>query len=102
MFRLLGALLDVFASRIGQLGIPDEVLGAVKTAPVPVGAHDGTDEVGIVLVRGVVVDEITQPDLVGGGCYRHGSREGEESSYDLHDVGQSSVSWSEPRVEGRT
>ena len=44
--------LDVGTGSVGELSIPDEVLGAVQTAPVPVGTHDGTDEVGVVLVGG--------------------------------------------------
>lgn len=85
MFRLMGALLDVFTSRFGKLGIPDKVLGTVQTPPVPVGAHDGADEVGIVLVGSIVFDEVARLDLLSGGCCRNSSSEGDESSDGLHE-----------------
>jgi hypothetical protein len=50
----LRALLDVGACGFGKLGVPHEVLRAVEPAPVPVGAHHGADEVGVVCLRGAL------------------------------------------------
>lgn len=87
MFGLMGALLNVLASSIGKLGVPDKVLSAVQTTPVPVGTHDSADEVGIVLVGGVVVNEIAPLDFVRGGCHCHGSRKGDQGGDNSHDAG---------------
>jgi hypothetical protein len=56
----------------------------MELAPVPVGAHDGADEGGIILMRGRVVFEIAGLDLVGGRGDRRGSRKGNEGRDDLH------------------
>jgi hypothetical protein len=84
MRRLLGTFRDVGAGRFGELGVPDEVLRAVQAAPVPVGAHHGADEVGVVFVGGRVVDEIAWLDFVGGGGDGRGGCEREEGDEDLH------------------
>jgi hypothetical protein len=84
MRRLLGTFRDVGAGRFGELGVPDEVLRAVQAAPVPVGAHHGADEVGVVFVGGRVVDEIAWLDFVGGGGDGRGGCESEEGDEDLH------------------
>jgi hypothetical protein len=84
MRRLLGTFRDVGAGRFGELGVPDQVLRAVQAAPVPVGAHHGADEVGVVFVGGRVVDEIAWLDFVGGGGDGRGGCEGEQGGEDLH------------------
>lgn len=80
------ALLDVGASSIGKLGVPAEVLGAVKATPVPVGAHHGRDEVGVVLVGSGVVDESARLDIVRGRCNGGGGHEGDKGGDELHVV----------------
>jgi hypothetical protein len=84
MRGLLSALLDIGAGSFGELGVPDQVLGAVELAPVPVGTHHGADEVGVIGVRGGIVDEIAGLDVVGGRSDCRGSRESDEGGDDLH------------------
>ena len=50
MFGILVALVYICLRGIGEGRVPDEILGAVPAAPVPVGSHHGTDEVGVVLM----------------------------------------------------
>jgi hypothetical protein len=84
MFRLVRTLLDVSTSKLGELGVPDEVLGAMKPTPVPVSTHHGVDEVRIVLVGSVVVDEVTRLDIDGGSADCRGNRESDERDDDPH------------------
>lgn len=85
MNRLLGTLLDVVAGGLGKLGVPHEVLGAMKATPVPVGAHHGADEVGVIGMGSGVIGESARLDLVGGRSDCRGGREGDEGGDDLHD-----------------
>jgi hypothetical protein len=75
--RLLGALLDISAGGVGELGIPGQVLGAVETTPVPVSAHHSTNEVGVVLVRSRVVLKSSGLDVVSRCSDCRGSCEGD-------------------------
>lgn len=59
MLGIMSTLLDISTSGVGELGIPNQVLSAVETTPVPVGAHHGADEVGIVLMGSGIVSKGT-------------------------------------------
>lgn len=88
MFGFVGALLDIRTSGIGKLHVPDQVLGAMETAPVPVRAHHGTDEVGVVLVGSSIVDEVTREHTASWGGNSSGrSGDGDERSEDFHGAG---------------
>jgi hypothetical protein len=80
----LRALLDVGACGFGKLGVPHEVLRAVEPAPVPVGAHHGADEVGVVCLRGALVFEGAWFDFVRGRCDYRGSRESGDNGSEPH------------------
>jgi hypothetical protein len=69
MLRHVGALGDVGTSSVGKVVVPDKILSAVKATPVPVSTHDGADEVGVILMRGRVVEQVAALD-VGGGSDR--------------------------------
>jgi hypothetical protein len=69
MLRHVGALGDVGTSSVGKVVVPDKILSAVKATPVPVSTHDGVDEVGVILMRGRVVEQVAALD-VGGGSDR--------------------------------
>lgn len=87
MDRLVLADLDVLARRIRELGVPAQILGTVKAAPVPVGTHDGRDEVGVILVRRSVIDKgPLDVDVVGGRGDGGGREEGEKGGEELHGV----------------
>lgn len=81
---LMSALLDVFAGSVSERRVPDQILSAVKTTPVPVGAHDSADEVGVVLVGGIVGNKIAAHDLVRGSSNRRSHCKSKESSEYLH------------------
>jgi hypothetical protein len=83
MLGHVGALRDVGTSSVGKVVVPDKILGAVKATPVPVSTHDGADEVGIILVRGRVVEQVAVLDVGGGSDHRRGG-EAEEGSERLH------------------
>lgn len=55
MLRLLSARFNVSTCGVSEVAIPNEILRAVQASPVPVGAHHGADEVGVILVRSRVV-----------------------------------------------
>jgi hypothetical protein len=85
------ALRDVGAGSVGEVLIPDEILGAVKATPVPVGTHDGADEVGVALVGSRVVEEGAGMDFgmimelnVGRGGNHNGGNQADQSSERLH------------------
>ena len=80
------ARLDVGTSRVGQLLTPGQILSAVETTPVPVSSHDGANEVGIVLVRRVIVDEAAALDVVGRSSDCADRSERHELGEDLHGV----------------
>jgi hypothetical protein len=84
MRRLLGTLLDVGARELRKLRVPHEILGAVKLTPVPVRTHHSTNEVGVVLVRGSVVDEVARLGTERRRRDRGSSRKGNEGGEDLH------------------
>lgn len=84
MSGLVRALLDVGTSLLGELRVPDEVLGAMKPTPVPVGAHNRANEVRIVLVRSVVVDEVARLDVDRGSGNGRGSCESHEKGGKFH------------------
>lgn len=85
MSLVLRTLVDVALCLVGELLVPDEVLGAVQTAPVPVCAHDGADEGGVVVSGCGVVDRVAGFDVGGGGgdCCR-GGHDGDEGCCELH------------------
>tara|TARA_R110002003_G_scaffold3143_2_gene24840 strand:- start:7920 stop:8372 length:453 start_codon:yes stop_codon:yes gene_type:complete len=84
MLGIVRALLDVGAGGVGKLGVPDQILGAVQLAPIPVSTHDGADEGRVVLVRRVVTLKVAQLNLVCRRSNRRGSRESNKGSEDLH------------------
>jgi hypothetical protein len=84
MRGLLRALLDVGAREFSKLGVPHQVLSAMELSPVPVRAHHSTDEVGVVLVRSSVVDEVARFDAERRRRDRSSSRESDESGKQLH------------------
>lgn len=81
------ALGDIAAGSFSEGVVPDQVLGAVEAAPVPVSAHHGADEVGVVRVRSSVVEEGAGLDMVSrrGDC--SGSKQARKGSEKLHGVG---------------
>lgn len=91
MLWVVGALVDVVASSIRKLSVPNKILSAVEPTPVPVGAHDGTDELGVILVRNVAVT--ARRDAVSWSCDYHGHNKGDECNQQLHGevVGESDV-----------
>jgi hypothetical protein len=84
MCRLLGTFLDVGARELRKLRVPHKVLGAVELTPVPVRTHHSTNEVGVVLVRGSVVDEVARLDAVRRRSDCGSSRESDKGGEDLH------------------
>jgi hypothetical protein len=84
MLGHVGALRDVGTSSVGKVVVPDKILSAVKATPVPVSTHDCADEVGIILVRGRVVEQVAALDVGGGSDHGRGG-ESEQNSERLHD-----------------
>lgn len=84
MSGLLRALGDVGTSKVGESRVPDEVLGAMELTPVPVGAHNSTNESRVILMRGPIVNEIARLDIVGWSRDRRGSRKGDEGRNNPH------------------
>jgi hypothetical protein len=82
--RRLGALLDVGSSEVRKRRVPHEVLSAMELTPVPVRTHDSTDEIGVVLVRSSVIDEVARLDSVSGRRNCSSSGEGDERGKGLH------------------
>jgi hypothetical protein len=66
MSRLLGALFDIGSSEGRKCRVPHEVLSAMELTPVPMCTHHSADEVGVVVVRSSIVDEVTRFDSVSG------------------------------------
>ena len=85
MCLLVGTLVEVVLCYLGELRVPDEVLGAVQPAPVPVSPHHSANEGGVVAVRGNVVHEVARLDVVHWGSDRRSSREGDERGRELHE-----------------
>jgi hypothetical protein len=80
----LGALFDIGSGGVCKLGIPHELYGAVKLSPVPVSTHHSANEVGVILVRSSIVNEVTRLDSMSWGSNRSGGDEGEKRSKDPH------------------
>jgi hypothetical protein len=72
MLGHVGALRYVGTSSVGKVVVPDKILSAVKATPVPVSTHDGADEVGIILVRSRVVEQVAALNVGGGSDHRRG------------------------------
>jgi hypothetical protein len=81
LFRTLG---DVGTSKVGEGWVPDKVLGAMELTPVPMGAHNGADEGGVILMRSGVILEVTRLDVVGGRCDCRSSHKSNEAGNDPH------------------
>lgn len=84
MLWVVGALVDVGASGVCKLSVPDEILSAVKPAPVPVGPHDGTDEVGVALVRSAAGHDGTRRIAMSGSGHGHGDTKSKQRNEQLH------------------
>lgn len=81
---MLGALRDVSTSSVCKRSVPNEVLSAMETTPVPVSAHHGTYKVGVILVRGSVVDQIARLDVLSRRCHCSDDSEGKNFGDELH------------------
>ena len=68
MLGLLGARANGLEGFFGQSVVPLEVWSAVDTAPVPVGIHDTTNEIGVVDLRGVVAVLLAADIAWSSGC----------------------------------
>jgi hypothetical protein len=80
----LGALFDIGSGSVCKLGVPYELYGAVKLSPVPVSTHHGADEVGVILVRSSIVNEVTRLNFVSWGSNRSSGGKSEKRSKDPH------------------
>lgn len=87
MFWLLRARLHVPPCLGGEIDVPDEVLSAVKSTPVPVGAHGGADEVGVVLMGCGIVLESAAVDVMEWSCHGGGGYESSDEVEEVHLVG---------------
>lgn len=84
MLRVMCAFLNVSPRGISKLSVPNKVLGAMQLAPVPVSPHNGTDEVGVVLVGSIICSKTAALDAM---CWRSdcsGRSESDECGVYLH------------------
>lgn len=86
MLLFVGTLVQVLLGGFGEFRIPDEVLRAVKSAPVPMSPHDSTNEGGVIVVRSGVVLEIALLDLVRRCSNRRDRSKSDEEGGDLHVI----------------
>jgi hypothetical protein len=86
MFGVVGALLDVFPRLVGKVGVPNQVLGAVNMAPVPMGPHHSVNEIRVVLVGSGIVNQSAALDTVGRSSDCTGRGKSDEGGDNLHNV----------------
>ena len=84
MFRVLCTLFNVSPRGVGKLSVPNKVLRTMQFAPVPMGSHNRTNEIWVVLVGSVISDEIAVLDLVRGSGDSSSCRKSQEFGEELH------------------
>ncbi len=87
MRGILITLLHIGSRSVGETRVPDQVLSAVPTTPVPVSAHHGVDEARIVLPRTTGIISGLEKVVAAAASWSSGNgdgQKGEERAGEFH------------------